>query len=63
MGRQLLGICNTMHAMAVAYSVEIVDGHDAASGVVIYYDSATDADGNGLTGTYTLASGGTLVKN
>jgi hypothetical protein len=36
---------------------------DAASGVVIYYDSATDADGNVLSGTYTLASGGTLVQN
>jgi hypothetical protein len=36
---------------------------DAASGVVIYYDSATDVDGNALTGNYTLPSGGTLVQN
>ncbi|MCB9421733.1 MAG: hypothetical protein H6667_18175 [Ardenticatenaceae bacterium] len=36
---------------------------DAGSGVVIYYDSATDAVGNALTGSYTLASGGTLVQN
>ncbi len=36
---------------------------DADSGVVIYYDSATDADGNALSGTYTLTSGGTLVQN
>jgi hypothetical protein len=35
---------------------------DAESGVVIYYSSATDADGNALSGTYTLASGGTLVE-
>ena len=35
---------------------------DAESGVVIYYTSATDADGNALSGTYTLASGGTLVE-
>ena len=36
---------------------------DADSSVVIYYDNATDADGNVLTGSYTLSSGGTLVQN
>jgi hypothetical protein len=36
---------------------------DADSGVVIYYDSATDADGTALAGTYTLPSGGTLVED
>jgi hypothetical protein len=36
---------------------------EAGSGVVIYYDSATDASGTALAGTYTLPSGGTLVEN
>jgi hypothetical protein len=35
---------------------------DANSGVVIYYDNATDADGNALSGSYTLSSGGRLVE-
>ncbi len=36
---------------------------DAASGVIIYYGSATDDSNNSLTSTYTLASGGTLQMN
>lgn len=35
---------------------------DANSGAAIYYDNATRADGTFLTPTFTLSSGGTLVK-
>jgi hypothetical protein len=47
----------------IMFSGDTPTNVDAGSGVVIYYDSATDANGNALSGTYTLASGGTLVQN
>jgi hypothetical protein len=47
----------------ITFSGDTPTNVDAVSGVVIYYDSATDADGNALIGTYTLPSGGTLIKN
>ena len=46
----------------VTFSDSTPTNVDAESGVVIYYTAATDADGNTLSGTYTLASGGTLVE-
>jgi hypothetical protein len=46
----------------VTFSGSTPTNVDADSGVVIYYTTATDADGNALTGTYTLAGGGTLVE-
>ncbi|WP_428242383.1 hypothetical protein [Gynuella sp.] len=36
---------------------------DAPAGVTIYYHTMTDTNGSSLTGNYTLASGGKLVKN
>jgi hypothetical protein len=47
----------------IMFSGDTPTNVDADFGVVIYFDSATDADGNALTDTYTLSSGGTLVKN
>jgi hypothetical protein len=34
---------------------------DAATGITIYYSSMTDENGNSLSGTYTLPSGGQLL--
>jgi hypothetical protein len=47
----------------ITFSGDTPANVDAGSGVVIYYDSATDADGNTLTDTYSLPNGGTLIKN
>jgi hypothetical protein len=47
----------------ITFSGDMPTNVDADAGMMIYYDSATDADGNAMTGTYTLPSGGTLVQN
>jgi hypothetical protein len=47
----------------ISFSGDAPTNVDAGAGVVIYYENSTDADGNALSGTYTLPSGGTLVKN
>ncbi|MGD8835048.1 MAG: hypothetical protein PVJ19_08915 [Desulfobacteraceae bacterium] len=47
----------------IAFSGSTPTNVDADSGVVIYYDSATNSSGTSLNGTYTLSSGGTLQKN
>ena len=46
--------------MGVVFSGSTPANIDAASGVTIFYSSMTDENGNILSGTYTLASGGTL---
>lgn len=57
------GDSNVTSLDGITFSGDTPTNVDAGSGVVIYYSSATDADGNALTDTYTLPSGGTLVKN
>jgi hypothetical protein len=58
-----VGESNVTSLDGVALSGDTPTNVDAASGVVISYDSGMDTDGNALTGTYTLPSGGTLVQN
>lgn len=47
----------------VVFSSGIPTNIDAASGVTIHYTSGTDSGGTSFSGTYTLASGGTLTKS